>query len=198
MYSVHPRRCGEHGIGTWPFMFFYGSSPQVRGTLFRPMRQNIITRFIPAGAGNTTSPNQEQEQEQVHPRRCGEHGALRRTEIKVSGSSPQVRGTRCRCGLSKASSWFIPAGAGNTQRQYGFVRLLTVHPRRCGEHLSAKGALGKRAGSSPQVRGTQPMPCASRATERFIPAGAGNTADEFDYIGAEAVHPRRCGEHWHG
>ena len=50
-------------------------------------------------------------------------------------------------------------------------------------------------GSSPRVRGTQPLDLGAEFFKRFIPARAGNTrADEVRVL-LEAVHPRACGEH---
>ncbi len=53
-------------------------------------------------------------------------------------------------------------------------------------------------GSSPQARGTLGDLSALRFDERFIPAGAGNTATGRRWIRARPVHPRRRGEHVEG
>ena len=92
--AVHPRVCGEHGGPRHPSGRGDGSSPRVRGTLVASQAKPTRPRFIPACAGNTTSPTMRLKQETVHPRVCGEHDGRRTSER---------RGGR-----------FIPACAGNT------------------------------------------------------------------------------------
>ncbi len=93
------------------------------------------------------------------------------------------------------SPGFIPAGAGNTFRCSYRNWSPTVHPRRCGEHYRALPWAEKKAGSSPQVRGTQNLIYLQVESTRFIPAGAGNTLQlDIQKMQGE-VHPRRCGEH---
>ena len=97
-------------------------------------------------------------------------------------SSPKVR--------------FIPAGAGNTRKSFVYSLPTPVHPRRCGEHRSDFRVFSSANGSSPQVRGTRFHVTVSPLLIRFIPAGAGNTADKILRVHGFSVHPRRCGEHW--
>ena len=55
IFTVYPRRCGEH-IHTAPRTNeFIGLSPQVRGTRQPPGCGSGVSRFIPAGAGNTSN-----------------------------------------------------------------------------------------------------------------------------------------------
>ncbi len=51
--SVYPRWRGEHVSSAAVSNIFSGLSPLARGTRFRPGDNTKITRFIPAGAGNT-------------------------------------------------------------------------------------------------------------------------------------------------
>ncbi len=53
--SVYPRWRGEHLSGVEMAMLSGGLSPLARGTLISPNRNHKLTRFIPAGAGNTKS-----------------------------------------------------------------------------------------------------------------------------------------------
>ena len=71
--SVHPRVCGEHGLGAVAVDQTGGSSPRLRGTL--PLRRHACqsSRFIPAFAGNTNAFAQTIALTSVHPRVCGEH-----------------------------------------------------------------------------------------------------------------------------
>ena len=70
---VHPRRRGEHRIVDAIVPDTCGSSPQARGTLVLIKLVILLTRFIPAGAGNTLR--------------------LVLAALLLIGSSPQARGT---------------------------------------------------------------------------------------------------------
>ena len=74
----------------------------------------------------------------------------------------------------------------------------SVHPRRRGEHADRVDACKRGDGSSPQARGTPELYLRSVLNLRFIPAGAGNTLQQYLHHRPAAVHPRRRGEHWHG
>ena len=112
-----------------------------------------------------------------------------------TGSSPQARGT-----LSVWEDWpvadrFIPAGAGNTLCRRSALLLLSVHPRRRGEHRRSLIVDASMDGSSPQARGTHLPAEAPDRCGRFIPAGAGNTLNGAPILMTGSVHPRRRGEH---
>ena len=53
--TVHPRGRGEHELSRNSILGVSGSSPRARGTRFRGCQVRSGRRFIPAGAGNTTS-----------------------------------------------------------------------------------------------------------------------------------------------
>ena len=173
--AVHPRACGEHLRDFREALHHRGSSPRLRGTPRWRSGCKPKRRFIPAPAGNTTTPRPTAAATAVHPRACGEHSkrCLRRTSS--AGSSPRLRGT--------------------LKMAHGFSPITTVHPRACGEHdfhLSPHLVLH---GSSPRLRGTRrPAPIAGRWA-RFIPAPAGNTAHSILHTRRPPVHPRACGEH---
>ena len=79
---------------------------------------------------------------------------------------------------------FIPAGAGNTAGGHASRRPLPVHPRWRGEHVASASMPASLDGSSPLARGTRALKQRIERQRRFIPAGAGNTADagrEADY-----------------
>ena len=116
--SVHPRVCGEHCLFLRFRLFGFGSSPRVRGTPPADRSAAKRVRFIPACAGNTLP--------SVRP------------WIDAPGSSPRVRGTPAGGPGSPRCGRFIPACAGNTIG-CGTVRPPEpVHPRVCGEHISAR------------------------------------------------------------
>ena len=152
----------------------------------------------------------------VHPRACGEYGALHDPAKQVGGSSPRVRGIHATQTGTFRLSRFIPARAGNTVRRPREVVRLPVHPRACGEYLAATIKKRNYAGSSPRVRGIPDPGRAGDPRHRFIPARAGNTLAAAgippDRRGSSprvrgircrssrcgssaAVHPRACGEY---
>ena len=94
--TVHPRGCGEHFFPTRLIPAESGSSPRVRGTRIRGLLRGIYTRFIPAGAGNTSIMRCGSASGPVHPRGCGEHRRSRSKAAGGRGSSPRVRGTPMR------------------------------------------------------------------------------------------------------
>ena len=152
-----------------------GSSPQARGTPVDAFCNRWRKRFIPAGAGNTLLTSPVPSVGPVHPRRRGEHAPVAVSITSYSGSSPQARGT--------------------PQIDEHQLSMQTVHPRRRGEHVECDFQLRPKSGSSPQARGTLSEAIYSLSTARFIPAGAGNTAQNEPQPLSDAVHPRRRGEH---
>ena len=76
--------------------------------------------------------------------------------------------------------------------------MTSVHPRACGEHAIGMPLMIAWSGSSPRLRGTQPVDHAVSNGQRFIPAPAGNTEATVASRRVSAVHPRACGEHLSG
>ena len=91
---AHPRRRGEHASVDWMTPLSLGSSPQARGTLQGHAVPVHVARLIPAGAGNTSPRWRPIRCQTAHPRRRGEHKAMKCGNASSSGSSPQARGTR--------------------------------------------------------------------------------------------------------
>ncbi|KDT57190.1 hypothetical protein AD43_0106 [Escherichia coli 3-105-05_S4_C3] len=70
---------------------------------------------------------------------------------------------------------FIPAGAGNSHHDARATRQGSVYPRWRGE-LARRQFSGRFVlGLSPLARGTLPARLRSPSSDRFIPAGAGNS-----------------------
>ena len=195
--AVHPRACGEHVRTCDAAIRQCGSSPRVRGTL-----DAVTSRVVRIS---------------VHPRACGEHvGIVRCRRRRCTGSSPRVRGTRCRCDGDSHGRRFIPARAGNTQVS-DFHRRITstvhpracgehptpslprrraaVHPRACGEHVADLGGDSLHIGSSPRVRGTLADVCQAIVLMSVHPRACGEHSRLGDSADRAAVHPRACGEH---
>ncbi len=92
----------------------------------------------------------------------------------MNGSSPHLRGTLVKHGLTTPIARFIPAPAGNTRVSLNTSIYGTVHPRTCGEHGTPTFSMMSAPGSSPHLRGTP-----ARHRPSFV----------------YALHPRTCGEH---
>ena len=152
--TVHPRVCGELGIGD-PFrQNLHGSSPRVRGTRRAPAREPWCRtvhprvcgelpdkppvrpaqcRFIPACAGNSPAQTDCTQPHRFIPACAGNSSTLSQEPPDHAGSSPRVRGTPA-LRVALAQRWrFIPACAGNSSFRTVPASLSPVHPRVCGE-----------------------------------------------------------------
>ena len=167
----------------------------MRGTLFRHPYPELLLRFIPACAGNTTRSSRLPVCLPVHPRVCGEHSFAASIFSFVPGSSPRVRGTLSTLHPHHIGLRFIPACAGNTWIALDSRPRSAVHPRVCGEHYPRGERQVVAIGSSPRVRGTRRSRQGVHTMSRFIPACAGNTPAARSRSRPASVHPRVCGEH---
>ena len=144
--SVHPCGRREHSQQQGLVTYYLGSSLRAQGTLRSCAACSYSDRFIPAGAGNTSSPSAPSSPFTVHP--CG------RREHEL----PRDR--------QRLFSRFIPAGAGNTYTPYSPVY---IHP---GSSLRAQGTLSPADHVSRLMRfipagagntSDMPPPCRQRA-----------------------------------
>ena len=90
---VYPRWRGEHFVMALFAAVMSGLSPLARGTLNLVQQFGIVTRFIPAGAGNTMVWFLPLYAGPVYPRWRGEHTRFLSLSLAVSGLSPLPRGT---------------------------------------------------------------------------------------------------------
>ncbi len=132
--AVYPRWRGEHRSEGDRVARGPGLSPLARGTRGEFSRNARLSRFIPAGAGNTGSTRPRRAAAPVYPRWRGEHTLTLIYFCYCGGLSPLARGTRAlrRCGGCLLR--FIPAGAGNTNFPESWCWLISVYPRWRGEH----------------------------------------------------------------
>ena len=191
----HPRMCGEHrsivGIG----VACQGSSPHVRGALLH-LRVDARDRgIIPACAGSTHHESDGADDERDHPRMCGEHFQTKRARIRLSGSSPHVRGAPHLMAELRGQSGIIPACAGSTALISINSPVSRDHPRMCGEHAVAVRVFPYSWGSSPHVRGAPKGRSGSKDGTGIIPACAGSTPRWWIGSVPSRDHPRMCGEH---
>ncbi len=172
--TVHPRWRGERAEHWQTGWVSLGSSPLARGT-------HGVGDLREVGA-------------LVHPRWRGERLFVRPRNPIGNGSSPLARGTR-KTGRSFCPiGRFIPAGAGNARVRDRRSGLRAVHPRWRGERALFRLSACRTRGSSPLARGTRVSAAGVCAGARFIPAGAGNAAEEITGFVDRAVHPRWRGE----
>ena len=130
----HPRVRGEHR-SLYPFgCQARGSSPRARGTQCGPASDDLMTRIIPACAGNTAVRFQSTAPRADHPRVRGEHLSDVTRDGHGIGSSPRARGTQRRAVEHAALERIIPACAGNTGARASPAAAPPDHPRVRGEH----------------------------------------------------------------
>ncbi len=115
--AVYPRWRGEHLLGRKSLPPVFGLSPLARGTLKAAYNFGGLSRFIPAGAGNTFSRSIIRIMVSVYPRWRGEHLFRLLRFAGRFGLSPLARGTQGTTNVANAMGRFIPAGAGNTIRR---------------------------------------------------------------------------------
>ena len=192
--SGHPRVCGERIYSGPGISGIIGSSPRVRGTVYRCEGVRCRSRVIPACAGNGRAAGSGITRTTGHPRVCGERTAERGHQDAIAGSSPRVRGTASASSAEQRRHRVIPACAGNGRAERVAVRGHSGHPRVCGERAARHIARAITVGSSPRVRGTAARVHSRLAQRRVIPACAGNGASEAPTSHTVTGHPRVCGE----
>ena len=174
--AVHPRMRGEHQRAVTDTNTAPGSSPHARGTRTSPGHADLLWRFIPACAGNTTATDQPRRIDTVHPRMRGEHSAALADIPVDTGSSPHARGTLVPVGRKgvdipvhprmrgehsrqrrsgQVQTGSSPHARGTLKRFCAGVECITVHPRMRGEHQAVGGLSSRAGGSSPHARGTR-------------------------------------------
>ena len=193
--TVYPRWRGEHISGVAAVSRQRGLSPLARGTPSGYGEITVVVRFIPAGAGNTWLSWAIVAGIAVYPRWRGEHTLSALLRASRYGLSPLARGTRFHHCTDGHQCRFIPAGAGNTLPGAQQSAPAPVYPRWRGEHYSTSSTNSFTSGLSPLARGTPGNTISILEAERFIPAGAGNTATVTITSAMDAVYPRWRGEH---
>ncbi len=187
---VYPRWRGEHSTNVSNPAHVGGLSPLARGTPWRSKFWWRNNRFIPAGAGNTTSWKLSICQTSVYPRWRGEHPGMAHRFRVPGGLSPLARGTRFPFLSGNIVLRFIPAGAGNTCAPSYAIFPIAVYPRWRGEHSIATVTRCGVLGLSPLTRGTRFCSHWQLRSSRFIPAGAGNTPHYSRRPDGGTVYPR--------
>ena len=152
--AVYPRWRGEHTPAALDLKKGRGLSPLTRGTLHGYASSQRRSRFIPAGAGNTTGCAIWRSRIKVYPRWRGEHFYSVNNRSLIVGLSPLARGTPAVGTVKLRYCRFIPAGAGNTIEIVFGIYSEAVYPRWRGEHNEYWSSILMRRGLSPLARGT--------------------------------------------
>ena len=151
----HPRACGANAKGAVDGIANFGSSPRMRGKREHLPAKRLMSRIIPAHAGQTPRCRPSGRWLTDHPRACGANAASTGSSSVADGSSPRMRGKLFYCLVLKPAGRIIPAHAGQTQSG-----------ERVGGHV---------AGSSPRMRGKLQVDARGHVRGRIIPAHAGQT-----------------------
>ncbi len=192
--AVYPRWRGELSVHPDSRPCDPGLSPLARGTLLLRWRFSLAQRFIPAGAGNSSSFFDVRKISAVYPRWRGELSFPMQNAAFLAGLSPLARGTQWQAGNMKTTERFIPAGAGNSSSCSGTSVEVSVYPRWRGELSINPHQLDVCGGLSPLARGTLILVAGVTGGIRFIPAGAGNSTGVNYSTTATPVYPRWRGE----
>ena len=126
---------------------------------------------------------------------CGEHFPHDGPEVRGTGSSPRMWGTRSAELADVHHLRFIPTHVGNTPQWPCPRGASSVHPHACGEHPASIGQPRPSDGSSPRMWGTRVCSLVLLWHHRFIPTHVGNTGMSVPVSIAQSVHPHACGEH---
>ena len=191
--EVYPRECGGTCKLTARLSSFSGLSPRVRGNPFQLTSIPLVSRSIPASAGEPGLAGLVTRWPQVYPRECG--GTLRPTPcvFGVGGLSPRVRGNPARSAFSGAMTRSIPASAGEPHRPGPSPDPAQVYPRECGGTHRWRIYAANHDGLSPRVRGNRADGCAGSTSTRSIPASAGEPGLSGWRLRSQKVYPRECG-----
>ena len=194
LITDHPRACGANvsaQLAGWPSI---GSSPRMRGKPDKVQIYGEIGRIIPAHAGQTPTSRSRTPPSADHPRACGANLVATRAPDRRLGSSPRMRGKRCKYWVPQAPRRIIPAHAGQTDRPTDRIARRRDHPRACGANLFQDSHRRRGRGSSPRMRGKQTVGGSAYDAKRIIPAHAGQTnLDMLHSVNSTPDHPRACG-----
>ena len=190
----HPRVCGEQVFTATTEHTVEGSSPRVRGAVYRHRVGIWAFGIIPACAGSSAATCTGLPLGRDHPRVCGEQARPNQPPHNGTGSSPRVRGAAPYLSRLLNGKGIIPACAGSSLLCNFWTLGNGDHPRVCGEQWRASGARLSTAGSSPRVRGAVTYSVELEVSNGIIPACAGSRSKPFSTLPRARDHPRVCGE----
>ena len=113
--------------------------------------------------------------------------------VAVVGLSPRLRGNQCLARLNGQTKRSIPAPAGEPSGSQHRSRSMAVYPRACGGTPDNVWGHSYHGGLSPRLRGNRPNWKFSTASNRSIPAPAGEPGSGRPPSPVMWVYPRACG-----
>ena len=127
--GVYPRARGGAGARQAAGAARAGLSPRTRGSHEARTRSRIVSRSIPAHAGEPPGNRAKVLLLEVYPRARG--GAVKRERVieRIPGLSPRTRGSHGRDGQDRPAPRSIPAHAGEPQAGVTTRRGRMVYPR---------------------------------------------------------------------
>ena len=153
----------------------------------------VVTRSIPACAGEPAVVARYNLRKAVYPRVCGGTLAAMYQRVASSGLSPRVRGNLRRPQRRHQPVRSIPACAGEPSASGVRCARHWVYPRVCGGTGNPNASSSARMGLSPRVRGNPPPPSVPPPHSRSIPACAGEPRPQSRRGESGKVYPRVCG-----
>ncbi len=191
--GVYPRVCGGTGFRMCAPMEYKGLSPRVRGNL--PGWEGRVngTGSIPACAGEPWSMVGTGRDVRVYPRVCGGTPGPPGGGGAGGGLSPRVRGNPSGRPPAGAPGGSIPACAGEPHSPPCPTPPSRVYPRVCGGTSPPTARASRGWGLSPRVRGNHGHQSYDTASQRSIPACAGEPLPSRPGCPPMTVYPRVCG-----
>ena len=92
IFRDHPRACGEQAVEAIEDVTQKGSSPRMRGAVRPPSLLSPLGGIIPAHAGSSANRYGYHQCAKDHPRACGEQDPPSGDGVRLTGSSPRMRG----------------------------------------------------------------------------------------------------------
>ena len=151
------------------------------------------SRSIPAYAGEPHPRGLRTAALQVYPRVCGGTATNTPSSRTGWGLSPRMRGNPSPRASASGLPWSIPAYAGEPLLPLIVAGVIAVYPRVCGGTFPRPMFVGIYQGLSPRMRGNQLVGGQVLASDRSIPAYAGEPRGAFPVCGHRGVYPRVCG-----
>ena len=166
----------------------------MRGKLLPIFPCQKLLGNIPAYAGKTSADFWIAKTPREHPRVCGENRKEKSWLLKLTGTSPRMRGKPATENNLINFLGNIPAYAGKTACPATCSGAPQEHPRVCGENGWSFLFYPMPLGTSPRMRGKRNARIDYVCETRNIPAYAGKTTSNARCARRTEEHPRVCGE----
>ena len=166
----------------------------MRGKAIRKYWELGTPRITPAYAGKSLLHRNNQDQNEDHPRLCGEKATMRRFSCTLSGSPPPMRGKVLLYVVLQIWDRITPAYAGKSLSKLKGSLKRGDHPRLCGEKWFCCHMTLCFLGSPPPMRGKVFKSCCIILCSRITPAYAGKSRKWTEIQLHTWDHPRLCGE----